>query len=97
MVLITRLWRTSKTLGPRSQERQRAFCGALDSPPPTEPSLIECENIYCKSHDQPCAKRRWMETFKALKELVPSSCLISIRPKFGSGSCCPVAGSTKLM
>jgi hypothetical protein len=32
--------------GPLSHGRQFTFCGPFDSPPPTDPSLIEWENVY---------------------------------------------------
>src|SRR5207237_1352990 len=69
---ITRLWRTSKTLGPRSHLRHATFSGALDSPPPTEPSLMEWDHMYCNCHSQPRVKCRCSEACRALKVLFPS-------------------------
>ena len=41
----TKLWRMSKTLGPLSHCRQFTFSGPFDSPPPTEPSLMEWDQV----------------------------------------------------
>src|SRR5881392_1726962 len=75
MPVAAKLWRVSNTLGPRSQGRQAAFSGELASPPPTEPSLIEWESIYCTSHIHPCFICRWRENCPAWKVLVPTSAL----------------------
>src|SRR6266567_271299 len=85
MPVAVKLWRVSNTLGPRSQGRQAAFSGELASPPPTEPSLIEWESIYCTSHIHPCFICRWRENCPAWKVLVPTSAFMSRLPKSGNG------------
>src|ERR1700723_136197 len=51
------LLRTSKTLGPLSQLRQFTFSGPFDSPPPTDPSLMEWDRGYRPGSDMPFVNR----------------------------------------
>src|SRR5712691_7499495 len=79
------VWRMSKFVLLRSQARQEAFWIVRLSPAPTEPSLMECDHMYCVCHSHPRVKERCNDACSALKLLFASLVLTPNWPNCGNG------------